>query len=355
MARTLATVFWNVREAAVLGAAREALAKMPDDARSILELDLSIHDPPPEVRRAMYPTLVDVQSGVAIPRMVEDLAGGGGWSKAGEGLEHARAILSELMRSGDRRAVPMVLLILSVRPPSKEVRAAIVQAFAGSPLKGEFESGLKALEAGRPVVVSEGTSREEFFARYGQFSDRMRPEKFQVELQRVTRLWEECYHENLNWRRPHDVARSLGPREGQLRQALATEVQAKFGRLAGRGPAAALEEEFRMSWLVTPHNDVSGRAPIAIILDERESRGMHPEEIRLEREAQSAELYGLGLRQAEAGLADEAERYFRAVLQVRPGHPFAQDTLARLARQEALPGTGSSGAPADDTPRIIIP
>ncbi len=354
MARTLATVLWNSKSAGVRTAAREALAAMPELARDILDLDLTVHDPPPEVRRALYPALVDLKSGGVVPRMAEDIVGAGGWSQHGSGAEHAGSILAELVRSGDRRAVPMLLMLLSARPPSKDVHAAIASAFAASPFKSEYAEGLKALKAGTPVVVANGATREEFFARYGQFTDRMRPEKFQLELQRVTRLWEDCYHEDLNWKRPRDMARDLGPRELELRQALAREVQARFGRLAGRGPAAALEEEFRTTWLVTPHNDVSGRAPIAIILDERAARGAHTEEIRIERESQAAELYGLALRMAQGGVTEDAQRFLKAVLQVRPGHPFAKDTLDRLSRKEPLPGVGDAG-PAPDAPRIIIP
>ncbi len=353
MARTLTSVFWHLRAGPVYEAAREALQSMPEHARPILELDLTIHDPPPEVRRALYPALVDCGSPRAMPRMVEDLVGAGPWTNHAKGIEHARAILPELVRTGDRRAIPMMLLVMSIRPPDKETRAAIVGAFGATPMKEEFERGLKALDAGQPVVVPGGTTQEEFLSRYGAFTDRMRPEKFQGEVQRVLRLWEQCYHEEIGWKIPRDLARETGPREMELRQTLEKEVRAKLGRLAGRGPASALESEFRTNWLVTAHNDVSGRVPLAIILDERSARA-GPEVMREEREQQAAELYGLALRALEGGMAEDAERYLRAILQISPGHAFAQDALGRVRAGEALPGVGEQAA-APEPPRIIIP
>jgi hypothetical protein len=100
---------------------------------------------------------------------------------------------------------------------------------------------------------------------------------------------------------------------------------------------------------------VSGRIPLAIILDERSSR-IDPHEMREERLQQAAELYGLALRSAEGGMTDEAQRFLKAALQVCPGHVFAKDALERLGRKESLPGVGDAGEPPpEEKPWIIIP
>jgi hypothetical protein len=252
MARALTAVFWNTEDAAIHAAAREALRRMPEPARVVLEIDLLAHDPPPNARRALYPALVDSRSPMAVPRMVEDVAGVGPWSTPGKGGEHARAILPALTAAGDRRAVPMMLHLMSARPPAQEVRAAITEAFASSPMKEEFGRGLEALKAGRPVVVTEGVSHEDFFRRWAKPQEPGKPERMQAELRRVSALWEDCWHERLGWRRPADAAQEIGPRERELRTALEREVREKMGRLAGRAPVAALEDEFRTRWLVTP-------------------------------------------------------------------------------------------------------
>jgi hypothetical protein len=234
-ARGLSLVLWHVTEPSVLAAARAAMAAMRDAARTVLEVDLMLHDPAPSVRREFYPALVALDAPSVLPRMIEDLAGAGPWSEPGKGAAHARPILEQVIGKGDRRAIPMMLLVMSVRPPAADVRSAILGAFAASPMKDEFERGLKAVEAGKPVVVSGNTTQEEFIGRYGQFTDRMKPDKFQAELARVSRLWEECYHESAGWRIPREAAKDVGPREAEMRQALEREVRARMGRLARRG------------------------------------------------------------------------------------------------------------------------
>jgi hypothetical protein len=184
----------------------------------------------------------------------------------------------------------------------------------------------------------------------------MEQAKMQAEIRRVSLLWEECYHEEYGWKRPKDVLASVGPREKDLLKKLATDVQVSIGRLAGHPQVAALESEFKTKWMTTPQNDVSGRIPLAIILEERTASGADVEETKRERERESAELYAMACRSREAKIEDDARRFAGAVLQLQPDHAFAKDFLERLDRGEGIPGIDeTSGGAASEGPRIILP
>jgi hypothetical protein len=102
--------------------------------------------------------------------------------------------------------------------------------------------------------------------------------------------------------------------------------------------------------MTTPQNDVSGRIPLALILDERHARRGDPEFDRRERDEEASEIYARALKAREARMEDDARHFARAVLQIVPGHPFALDFLARLDSG----GPPESGETAS-TPRIILP
>jgi hypothetical protein len=178
----------------------------------------------------------------------------------------------------------------------------------------------------------------------------MTPPAFQAELKRVTALWDQCWHESLGWRRPADAAADAGPREKELLGRLVRESRAALGRLAGRAPVAELEREWKVKWMTTPQNEVSGRIPLAIILDERHARRGDPEFDRRERDEEASEIYARALKAHEARMEEDARHFARAVLQIVPDHPFAKDFLARLDSG----GPPESGE-ATSTPRIILP
>lgn len=203
-------------------------------------------------------------------------------------------------------------------------------------------------------MVAADQSQEEFLEKYGNLTERMAPAAFQAEVRRVTALWEKCWHESLGWRRPVDAAAEAGPRERDLLGRLARESRTALGRMAGRAPIAELEREWKVKWMTTPQNDVSGRIPLAMILDERAARRGDPELDRREREEEASEIYARALKAHEARMEEDARHYARAVLQIVPDHPFAKDFLARLdgGGGASSPDSGSEASP---TPRIILP
>ena len=352
-ARALGIVLWVAADPGLLEAAGAALASMPEPAREIVRHHLLFHDPPPRARRALFATAVSLGDSALLPMAVEDALGGGPWSQPGEGPEHASAMLGSVLKEGQVGAAPIALHLLSHRPPKADVRDTVMAAFRASPFAAEFETGLRMMEEGKPVVVPADQSQEEFLQKYGNFPEKMAPPAFQAEVRRMSALWEQCWHESLGWRRPAEVAAEVGPREKELLGRLARECRTALGRLAGRHQVAELEQEFKVKWMTTPQNDVSGRHPLAIIFDERAARRHDPESDRQDREGEAAELYARALRAVEAKLEDDARHFARAILQLIPDHPFAKDLLERLD------GGGAAGldagSPAASTPRIIIP
>jgi hypothetical protein len=117
---------------------------------------------------------------------------------------------------------------------------------------------------------------------------------------------------------------------------------------------AELEREFKVKWMTTPQNDVSGRIPLAIVLDERAARRGDPEDDRVEREEEAAELYARALRAHEARMEDDARHFARAGLQILPNHPFAKDLIERLDAGAGVPGLEATAEPSS-APRIILP
>jgi len=352
-ARALGMVLWHGVDASIHEAARGALVSMPEPGREIVRHHLMFHDPPPAARRALFAAAMALGDQALVPLVVEDALGGGPWHEAGEGPEHARDLIASALKVKGSVAVPVTLHILSRQPPKAEVRAAVLETFKSSAAAAEFADGLARLESGQPVVVAADQSQEEFLAKYGSLRERMAPAAFQAEVRRVTGLWEQCWHESLGWRRPVDAAAEAGPRERDLLGRLARESRAALGRLAGRAPVAELEREWKVKWMTTPQNDVSGRMPLALILDERSARRGDPELDRREREEESAELYARALKAHEARMEDESRHFARAVLQLLPDHPFALDFLARLDSGAAAgPDASAVASPA---PRIILP
>ena len=353
-ARAICMVLWHGVEPSIHGAARAALVAMPEPGREIVRHHLMFHDPPPPARRALFAAAMDLGDRALVPLAVEDALGGGPWNEAGDGPDHARPLLESALKLERSVAVPVALHLIARRPPKAEVRAAAVEAFKASPAAAEFADGLRRLEAGLPVVVGADQSQEEFLEKYGSLKERMDPAAFQAEIRRMTALWEQCWHEALGWRRPADAANETGPRERDLLGRLARESRAALGRLAGRAPVAELEREWKVKWMTTPQNDVSGRIPLAIILDERSARRADAELDRRDREEETSELYARALRAHEARMEDEARHFARAVLQIVPDHPFAKDFLARLDGGGGVPGL-DAGAEASSAPRIILP
>jgi len=353
-ARALGMVLWAQVDPSIQETARAGLASMPEPGREIIRHHLLYHDPPPGPRRALFTAAMDLGDERLVPLALEDAFGSGPWAAKGEGAEHAAAILGSVLRGGRALTVPVALHLLSQRPPKADVRTAVLKAFEASPLAAAFQEGLVRLESGRPVVVPAEMSQEEFLEKYGNFQDRMAPAAFQAEVRRMSAIWEECWHESLGWRRPADVAGEAGPREKELLGRLARETRAALGRLAGRSPVAELEREFKVKWMTTPQNDVSGRIPLAIVLDERAARRGDPEDDRVEREEEAAELYARSLRAHEARMEEDARHFAKAALQISPDHAFAKDLLERLDAGAGIPGLDATAEPAS-TPRIILP
>jgi hypothetical protein len=352
-ARALGIVLWVSEDPGILEATRAALASMPEPAREIVRHHLVFHDPPPQGRRALHATAVNLGDSALLPMAVEDALGGGPWSQPGEGAEHASALLGTILKHGQAGAVPIALHLLSRRPPKADVREAVMAAFGASPYAAEFEIGLRMMEEGKPVVVPADLSQEEFLQKYGTFAEKMAPPAFQAEVRRMSALWEQCWHESLGWRRPAEVAAEVGPKEREFLTRLERECRTALGRLAGRHQVAELEQEFKVKWMTTPQNDVSGRSPLAIIFDERAARRHDPESDLQDRETEAAELYGRALRAVEAKLEDDARLFARAILQLLPDHAFAKDLLDRLDR--GGPAGVEAGPEAASAPRIIIP
>jgi hypothetical protein len=348
-ARALAIVLWQSVDPSLHEAARASLTSMPEPAREIIRHHLMFHDPPAAARRNLFAAAMDLHDQALVPLAVEDAFGGGPWHESGDGPAHAASLLRSALKVPKSVAVPAAIHLLSHRPPKAEVRAAVLEAFASSPSASEFSDALKRLEAGEPVVVAADQSQEEFLEKYGKLTDKMDPAAFQAEVRRVTQLWDRCWHESLGWRRPADVAAEAGPRERDLLMRLSRESRAALGRLAGRAPVAELEREWKVKWMTTPQNDVSGRIPLALILEERAARRGDPESDRREREEEASEIYARALKAHEARMEDEARHFARAVLQIVPDHPFAVDFLNRLDGGEAAASSGP------ETPRIILP
>jgi hypothetical protein len=353
-ARTLGMVLWHDVDPAIHEAARAALVSMAEPGREIVRHHLMFHDPPPAARRALFAAAMDLGDRALVPLAVEDALGGGPWNEAGTGPAHARALLESALKAEGSVAVPVALHLFARRPPTAEVRAAAAEAFKASRVAAEFADGLARLEAGRPVVVGADQSQEEFLEKYGTFTDKMAPAAFQAEIRKMTALWESCWHEALGWRRPVDAAAEAGPRERDLLTRLARESRSALGRLAGRAPVAELEREWKVKWMTTPQNDVSGRIPLALILDERSARRADADLDRRDREEEASELYARALKAHEARMEDDARHFARAVLQIVPDHPFAKDFLARLDSGGGIPGV-DAGAEAASAPRIILP
>ncbi len=352
-ARALGMVLWHAVDPSIHASVRAALLKMPEPGREIVRHHLMFHDPTPDVRRALFAAAMELGDRALVPLAVEDALGGGPWREAGDGPDHARALLDPALKTSPTIAIPVALHLFARRPPKAEVRAAAVEAFKASSAATEFSDGLARLEEGRPVVVGADQSQEEFLAKYGKLTEKMAPAAFQAEVRRVTALWEQCWHESLGWRRPADAAAEAGPRERDLLGRLARESRSALGRLAGRAPVAELEREWKVKWMTTPQNDVSGRMPLAIILDERAARRADPELDRRDREEEASELYARALKAFDARMLDDARHFAGAVLQVDSDHPFAKDLLARLDSGGA-PGA-DAGAETSSAPRIILP
>lgn len=353
-ARMLAAVFYTSAGDLLGAEVRAALTKMPREAREIVAHHLTIRDPEARVRRLLYRAAAELKDRRVVPLMAADLTGTGPWSQAGEGTAHVEEILAAMLATGDPRSVPMMLHLIAQRPPKADARQAIESAFAASPFAAAFAEGLKRQKDGRPVTVPRDMGQEEFLQTWGKFAPNMDPAKMQAEIKRVSALWDECWHEALDWRRPAEAMGDAGPRERELLQKLSTETRAALGRLQGHPQVSALESEFKSKWMTTPQNDVSGRIPLAIILDERKARGQDEEENRHEREQESADLYSMACRAKEVGMDEDARRLAGAVLQVLPGHPFAKDFLERLDRGAGIPGI-DAGAEAASGPSIILP
>ncbi len=349
-ARALALTLWHAIDPSIHEAVRASLAAMAAPAREIVRHHLTFHDPPAIARRALFAAAMDLADQALVPIAIEDALGGGPWHEPGEGADHARAILDPVLKVKRSVAIPVALHLLAHRPPKADVRAAVLDAFKASPLATEFSGGLARLEAGHPVAISADTTQEEFLEKHGRFTERMAPTAFQAELRRVTALWDQCWHESLGWRRPADTVADAGPREKDLLGRLARESRAALGRLAGRAPVAELEREWKVKWMTTPQNDVSGKIPLAIILDERHARRGNDELDRREREEEASEIYARALKAHEARMEDEARHFAQAVLQIVPDHPFAKDFLARLD-SGGMPGADAASSP----PRIILP
>ncbi len=353
-ARMLAAVFYTTAGDLLAADVRAALGRMPAEAREIVVHHLTIRDPEPKVRRLLFAAAADLKERRLVPLMVADALGAGPWSQPGEGAVHAEESVGAAVRTGDRRVVPMVLHVMSQRPPKAEVRQAVVAVIQASPLAAEFAKALEAQDAGRPVVVPRDHSQEEFLQQHGTFTPKMDQAAMNAEVRRVSAIWESCWHEALDWRRPKEVLEDVGPREKDLLGKLASQSRTALGRLQGHPQVAALEAEFKTTWMTTPQNDVSGRIPLAIILDERASRGADPEEQRRDRETEAADLYAMAIRAHEAKMDDEAKRLASAILQLEPAHPFATDFLERLERGSGIPGI-DAGAEAASGPSIILP
>lgn len=352
-ARALASVLWARGDPELTAAVGRAMTAMPEAAREIIHHHLNVHDPPPETRRGLYAAALALKDLQLMTVMVQDALGGGPWTVTGNGPEHARAVLGAALETEDRRAVPAALHAMADRPPKADVRAAVLEAFAASPLADEFQAGLKRLEEGEPVTVRADVTREDFLRRHGSVNAGMTEDQIAEEARRVQALWDDCYHQRLGWLRPREAQGAIGLRERELLRRLDAESRAMLGRLAGTPQVALLEREFRMKWLATPQNDISGRTPLAIILDERAEHA-EPEQNRLEREAEAKEIYAMACRAQEAKIADDARRYASAVLQILPDHPFARDFLERLDRGLGVGGVDERSE-SPGAPRIIIP
>jgi hypothetical protein len=350
-ARALSITLWQDADPSIHETVRDALASMPEPAREVLRHHLTAHDPPPGPRRALFEAALELGDHALLPLAVEDALGGGPWGETADDPVRARALLAAALRAKPSVAVPVALHLFARRPPKADVRAAAIEAFKESAAAPEFADALARLDAGQPVVVGADQSQEEFLEKYGRLTEKMSPAAFQAEVRRVTAVWERCWHESLGWRRPADAAAEAGPRERELLTRLSRESRAALGRLAGRAPVAELEREWKVKWMTTPQNDVSGRIPLAIMLEERAARRRDPDLDAREREEESAELYARALKAHEARMEEDARHFAKAVLQIVPDHPFAKDFLARLDSGDSP----DAGTDAPSTPRIILP
>jgi len=352
MARLLSALLFDQEDPDVLAAVRTALVAMPGPAGDCVDNHVAFHDPDAKARRALFSAMVDLKARSVLALMIEDAFGVGPWRQKGD-ADHAKIVIDLIVRHGDARCIPMAVHLLSMRPPAKALRAVIVDGLRAGPWKAEFDAALAALEEGRPVVVHRELDYEAFIHKFAKITNKMSQPLVQAEVARVSRLFNDCYHEELDWQTPKKVQEAIGTRERDLLRRLADETQRQLGRLAGHPQVAALESEFRTRWLTSPQNDISGRIPLAIMLDERAERD--PGKAQDDREMQADELYGAAVRQHEGKVDEEAKGFLRAALQLVPGHAFAKDALERLERGEGIPGLDEGAAPEAAAPRIIIP
>ncbi len=350
-ARLLSALLFDESDEDVVGAIRRAIASMPP-ARDVVENHIAFHDPDAATRRRLFAVLVDLKTKNILPLMLEDAFAIGPWTEKGD-VDHAKVLAADIVRLGDSRVVPMIVHIMSIRPPTKAIRAALVEGLSAGPWKDDLERALKAHDEGKPVVVHRELDYETFIQKYAVLAGKMDQAAAQAEVARVSRLYQECYHEELDWRTPKQVQEQVGPRERELLKKLVAETQQQLGRLAGHPQVAALEAEFRSRWMTTPQNDITGRIPLAIILDERAERD--PDHARAEREAEADALYATSLRQHEGKLDDEAKFSLRAALQLVPDHVFAKEALARIEKGGGVPGIDEGAQPEAVAPRIILP
>ncbi|HZL70912.1 MAG TPA: hypothetical protein VFC86_00530, partial [Planctomycetota bacterium] len=140
-ARALGIVLWHAVDPSIHDAVRSALASMPEPGREIVRHHLLFHDPPPAARRNLFAAAMELGDRALVPLAVEDALGGGPWSEAGDGADHARTILAAALKMKGSVAVPVALHLLGRRPPKAEVRAAVLEAFKAGPAAAEFADG----------------------------------------------------------------------------------------------------------------------------------------------------------------------------------------------------------------------
>ena len=255
---------------ALAGAALEALRGLGAAAEDLVPVFVVREALPEAAAVPLYRFALDVRAPVVTERLVRRaLAALAGVTGPG-GPARARDLLAIVAESGDPRGVPLLAVVLrqvDLEPEAHRTLVAILQELG---LWAKVSDVLAGFKGKAPRLVPRGVSFEAYLDRMADVEkvDRKNPAELGALRERAAELWQDVYREECGWLRTRD-SDVRGRREialGRLFEAEATYLIRDERDRRAREERAAL---FHQEWTRRPSRASGGRAPLAVILEER--------------------------------------------------------------------------------------
>jgi len=297
---------------------QRALASMSDIAWPVLlerlrDRTISVHE-----RMVIYDPLVDHKVYDVFRFLVRE-------------LEHCDAedadfVADKMVRLGDRRAIGAVVELLDRGALDEDALGRIRAQFTPAGWWEQVEHAIEQLKLNMPVLIREGTEPGAFNAAYIERAQPGGLDAAQFEANMASEAWNTAYHEDLDWLRPADLL-SANPKQEELMRAFGAWVMPQLENLSNGRQVQEEMARLQQDWMITPQRSRGGRAPQALILSEQ--RGFDSGYSKKYVERRLSELY----QWARFDSTDSRmSRYaLQVVLDVDPGHVFAQRLLRRMA------------------------